>query len=188
VLQKRACGTRVALRASINRLDANEKPRGRATTYKVHANGGDVALCVRVVGESKEEARFPDTRIADEQVLVEVIAARKAKGEPNRAERWSERSQRTLHARRLRHREGFSLARGRTRLEVPRAGRTYYSGFMVAREGLRGSRRGRQGRKRKATTLWKCERRIDVARKVRVASERRCDVCASKQSARIRAE
>ena len=48
--------------------------RGRCT-HKVDADGGDVALCVCVVGESKQQARLSDTRVTDEEELEEVVVS-----------------------------------------------------------------------------------------------------------------
>jgi hypothetical protein len=44
-------------------------------THEVDADGGDVALCVCVVGEPEQQARLSDTRIADEEELEEVIVS-----------------------------------------------------------------------------------------------------------------
>ncbi len=43
--------------------------------YEVNADGGDVGLCVGVVGEAKEQARLADTGIADEQQLEEIVVS-----------------------------------------------------------------------------------------------------------------
>jgi hypothetical protein len=58
------CRTRVA------------KRRARRKTYEIHADGGDIALCVSIVGESKEEAGLAHSRVTNEQILVEIVAAR----------------------------------------------------------------------------------------------------------------
>ncbi len=44
-------------------------------TYKVDADGGDVRLCVGVVGEPQQQARLADTGVADEQQLEEVVVS-----------------------------------------------------------------------------------------------------------------
>jgi hypothetical protein len=44
-------------------------------THKVNADRGDVALCVCVIGKSKQQARLSDTRITDEEELEEVIVS-----------------------------------------------------------------------------------------------------------------
>jgi hypothetical protein len=43
--------------------------------YKVNADGGDVAFGVGVVGETKQQARFPHARVTDEQELEQVIVS-----------------------------------------------------------------------------------------------------------------
>eukprot|EP00612_Vaucheria_litorea_P004569 CAMPEP_0171462820 /NCGR_PEP_ID=MMETSP0945-20130129/6706_1 /TAXON_ID=109269 /ORGANISM="Vaucheria litorea, Strain CCMP2940" /LENGTH=192 /DNA_ID=CAMNT_0011989425 /DNA_START=166 /DNA_END=745 /DNA_ORIENTATION=+ len=40
---------------------------------KIDADGADVTLCEGVVGESQEEAAFPDARIADQNEFEEVV-------------------------------------------------------------------------------------------------------------------
>jgi len=44
-------------------------------THKVDADGGDVALCVCVVGEPEQQARLSDTRVTDEEKFEEVIVS-----------------------------------------------------------------------------------------------------------------
>jgi hypothetical protein len=44
-------------------------------TYEVDADGGDVGLCVCVVGEPQEQARLADTGVSDEQQLEEVVVS-----------------------------------------------------------------------------------------------------------------
>lgn len=44
-------------------------------TYKVDADGGDVALCVCVVGEPEQQARLSNTRVTDEEELEEVVVS-----------------------------------------------------------------------------------------------------------------
>ena len=44
-------------------------------THKVNTDGGDVALCVCIVGESKQQAGLSHTRITDEEELEEVIVS-----------------------------------------------------------------------------------------------------------------
>jgi hypothetical protein len=44
-------------------------------TYEVDTDGGDVGLCVGIVGESQQQARLPDTRVSDEQELEEVVVS-----------------------------------------------------------------------------------------------------------------
>jgi hypothetical protein len=46
-----------------------------AGTYEVDTDGGDVGLCVGVVGEPQEQARLADTRVTDEQQLEEVVVS-----------------------------------------------------------------------------------------------------------------
>jgi hypothetical protein len=47
----------------------------KGSTYEVHADGGDVAFCVGIVGESKQQARLSDSRISDEKELEEVVVS-----------------------------------------------------------------------------------------------------------------
>lgn len=42
---------------------------------EVHANGRDVALRVRVVGEPEQQTRFPHARVSDQQQLEEVVVS-----------------------------------------------------------------------------------------------------------------
>lgn len=44
-------------------------------THKVHPDGGDVALGVRVVREPQEKTRFSHARVTDQQQLKQVITA-----------------------------------------------------------------------------------------------------------------
>ena len=46
-------------------------------TYEVDADGGDVALLVRVVREAQQETRLADARVADQEQLEEVVTARR---------------------------------------------------------------------------------------------------------------
>lgn len=46
-----------------------------AATYEVDADGGDVGLCVGVVGEPQQQARLADTGVTDEQQLEEVVVS-----------------------------------------------------------------------------------------------------------------
>jgi hypothetical protein len=60
-------------------------------THKVDTDGGDVALCVCVVGESKQQARLSDTRVTDEEELEEVVVSgeRPVSGDGDRGQwRW----------------------------------------------------------------------------------------------------
>jgi len=41
--------------------------------FEVDSDGGDVALCVSVVGESKQKTRLAHTRITDQQQLEKVV-------------------------------------------------------------------------------------------------------------------
>ena len=47
-----------------------------STTYKINANGGNIRLGVRVVGESEQQTRLSDTGISNEQEFKEIIAAK----------------------------------------------------------------------------------------------------------------
>src|SRR5690242_9536395 len=47
----------------------------RGRTYKVDADGGDVALCVCVVGEPEQQARLSNTRVTDEEELEQVVVS-----------------------------------------------------------------------------------------------------------------
>ena len=73
-------------------------------THKVDTDGGDVALCVCVVGESKQQARLSDTRVTDEEELEEVVVSgeRPVSGDDDRGRRWwqgaTARRQRWVHA------------------------------------------------------------------------------------------
>jgi hypothetical protein len=46
--------------------------------FKVHADGGDVTLCVGVVGESQQQTGLSHAGVADKQQLEEVIAGVKS--------------------------------------------------------------------------------------------------------------
>jgi hypothetical protein len=50
-------------------------PGGCWCTHEVDTDGRDVALCVCVVGKTKQQARLSDTRVSDEQKLEEVIVS-----------------------------------------------------------------------------------------------------------------
>ena len=41
---------------------------------KIYTNGGYIALRVRVVGETKQQAGLADTRVTDQEQLEQVIA------------------------------------------------------------------------------------------------------------------
>jgi uncharacterized protein YcfJ len=45
-----------------------------SSTYKINANGGNVRLGVRVVGESEQQTRLSDTGISNEKEFKEIIA------------------------------------------------------------------------------------------------------------------
>lgn len=47
----------------------------QAVTYEVYADGGDVGLCVGVVGEPQQQARLAYTGITDEEQLEEVVVS-----------------------------------------------------------------------------------------------------------------
>lgn len=38
-----------------------------AATYKINSDGGDVGLCVGVIGEAQQQAGLADAGVADEQ-------------------------------------------------------------------------------------------------------------------------
>jgi hypothetical protein len=44
-------------------------------TYEVYPDGGDVALRVRVICETKEQARLSNTGVSDEEELEEIIVS-----------------------------------------------------------------------------------------------------------------
>ena len=44
-------------------------------TYEVDTDGGDVGLCVGVVGESQKKARLSNTGVTDEEKLEEIIVS-----------------------------------------------------------------------------------------------------------------
>lgn len=44
-------------------------------THEVDADGGNVALLVRVVREAQEEAGLADARVADQEQLKQVVTA-----------------------------------------------------------------------------------------------------------------
>lgn len=48
------------------------------TTHKVHTYGRDIALRVCVVGETKQQARFTNARVSDEEELEEVVVSTRA--------------------------------------------------------------------------------------------------------------
>ena len=43
--------------------------------YEINPNSRDVALGVRIISESKQQARLSDTRVTDEEELEEVIVS-----------------------------------------------------------------------------------------------------------------
>jgi hypothetical protein len=49
--------------------------RPKQAAYEVDTDGRDVALGVRVVGESKQQARLSNTRVTDEEELEEVVVS-----------------------------------------------------------------------------------------------------------------
>jgi len=44
--------------------------------FKVHADGGDVALGVGVIGKSEQQTRLSNTRISDKEELEEIVVFR----------------------------------------------------------------------------------------------------------------
>lgn len=50
-------------------------PSNTNTTHKVDADGGDVALRVRVVREAQQEAGLAHARVPDQQQLEQVVTA-----------------------------------------------------------------------------------------------------------------
>ena len=44
-------------------------------TYKVNTDSGNIALCVCIVGKTKEQARLSDTGVTDEEELEEVVVS-----------------------------------------------------------------------------------------------------------------
>lgn len=53
----------------------NVKDRNEGVTYKIHANRGDVAFRVGIVGESKEQARLSNTGVSNKQELEEIVVS-----------------------------------------------------------------------------------------------------------------
>lgn len=51
--------------------------RGPGAAHEVDTNGGNICLCVSVVGEPQQQARFPNARVANQQQLEEEITARR---------------------------------------------------------------------------------------------------------------
>lgn len=49
--------------------------RGRHPTYEVNTDGGNVALGVSVVCESKQQTRLSDTGITDQEELEEIVVS-----------------------------------------------------------------------------------------------------------------
>jgi len=45
-------------------------------TYEINTNGGDVGLCVGIIGKSQKQARLSDTRVSNEEQLEEVVVSR----------------------------------------------------------------------------------------------------------------
>lgn len=43
-------------------------------TYKIHANRTDIALCICVIGESKQQTGLSNAGIADQQQFEKIIA------------------------------------------------------------------------------------------------------------------
>jgi hypothetical protein len=56
-------------------VDARRRGCSRGGAYEVDADGGDVGLCVGVVGEPQEQARLADTGVTDEQQLEEIVVS-----------------------------------------------------------------------------------------------------------------
>lgn len=48
---------------------------GGGCTHKVHADGGDVALGVGVIGKSEQQTRLSNTRISDKEELEEIVVS-----------------------------------------------------------------------------------------------------------------
>ena len=44
--------------------------------FEVYSDGGDVTLCVGVVGEPKQQARLSHARVTDQQELEQVVTAK----------------------------------------------------------------------------------------------------------------
>ena len=51
-------------------------PHHPGKAYEVDADGGDVRLGVRVVGESQQQTGLADTGVSDEEELEEVVVSR----------------------------------------------------------------------------------------------------------------
>jgi hypothetical protein len=51
-------------------------------THKIHADGGDVALRICVIGKAEQQAGLADTRVADEEQLEEIVVS--AQGQAGR--------------------------------------------------------------------------------------------------------
>jgi hypothetical protein len=55
---------------------ATKKPgNARVATHKINTNSRDVALRVRVIGESEQQARLADARVSDQEQLEEVVVS-----------------------------------------------------------------------------------------------------------------
>lgn len=80
-LRRTICSFTVLPSSSIVRIfcggQLSARPMGGlvAETYEVDADGGDVGLCVGVVGETQQQARLADTGVTDEQQLEEVVVS-----------------------------------------------------------------------------------------------------------------
>ncbi|KAJ8564111.1 hypothetical protein ON010_g7232 [Phytophthora cinnamomi] len=58
---------------TIRLLNGADRGRPCLGTHKVHANGRDVALRIRVVGETQQQTRLADARVTDQQQLEQVV-------------------------------------------------------------------------------------------------------------------
>jgi len=130
-----------------------------AAAYKVDADGRDVALGVRVVGEAQQQARLADARVADEHELEDVVVLlrlRRSGGRGvrggglggRRRVRWVREGVRRVKSRAPHHDSGrsFCAARFLDFLERKRS-RNFGAPSFSAQRGL--SRREERGRREK---------------------------------------
>jgi hypothetical protein len=45
------------------------------STYEIDTDGGDVTFCVRIIGESKQQARLSNAGVSDEKEFEEIVVS-----------------------------------------------------------------------------------------------------------------
>lgn len=59
----------------LSRPYSHRKMTAKGKTYEVHADSGNVALCVGVVGKPKQQAGLSNTRVSDKEKLEKVVVS-----------------------------------------------------------------------------------------------------------------